>query len=379
MLVFLAQHAFYAAPVNDSWFEAHNRLAQNISNSASDVTAMQLYTPANPVSVLSCVEQNWICNPNSLDGQQCVTLVGNSHVDPLEQTAGLGFNDRQAATVTRVYDPLWRFNVIQSAYYLGGSGLLASALAQDNLSPGLPDDQWRLEVQNWFATSLTALQMSMVQFVTGYNPTSFNKWVTAPTQADQWMCHNQIVQRSDYASFSVLGLILILVIGSLIIALSLGLSSVLPRIRFIKSAHKRRMDLEWRSYDLLQLRRSISADAAADRYSSKPLGSVAASDRRRATQSGPQPMMGTMLRSWLGSRQPSRREKHPGEETELVESPLSSQPLRGASSSSPISPESVLTSDTVSMMGERKSYEEGHGVRWEDYGDGKRISADLGS
>jgi hypothetical protein len=52
------------------------------------------------------------------------------------------------------------------------------------------------------------------------------EYKVAPTAEEQWMCQNQLVQRDDYASFSVLGVALILVIGGLIIVVQLMLNPV---------------------------------------------------------------------------------------------------------------------------------------------------------
>ncbi|TKA49949.1 hypothetical protein B0A55_13230 [Friedmanniomyces simplex] len=75
----------------------------------------------------------------------------------------------------------------------------------------LPPNQWELGVENWFATGLAALQRRISKYVTG-------EGFEAANAADgQWMCENQITHRTDYASFSVLGLFLIILPGLVII------------------------------------------------------------------------------------------------------------------------------------------------------------------
>lgn len=55
------------------------------------------------------------------------------------------------------------------------------------------------------------------QFVTGYENPLYNNLVTPADGDDAWMCHAQITQSSDYASYNVVYIILILVIGGLVI------------------------------------------------------------------------------------------------------------------------------------------------------------------
>ena len=259
MLAFLANKVTHLQPVVDPWLRATKLSTQNISNSALDESPIPMYTSAEPVSLLGCVEQMELCNPNIDDGARCTMLRLSHHLN--EVVAGMALNEKQMATTARIFYSLARVGVPQTAYSLGGNGLLASSSVQKNLSPGLPSNQWELEVQNWFGTSLTALQLFTVQYVTGYERPDFNKFITPPSPKDEWMCTNQIVQRNDFASFSVLGLAMIFLGCSLIILLSESLSKVLPRIPS-KSERKRRNDLEWRAYDILQLQCVATDDIA---------------------------------------------------------------------------------------------------------------------
>jgi hypothetical protein len=56
-----------------------------------------------------------------------------------------------------------------------------------------------------------------------------------PTANEQWMCKNQLVQSDGYASFSVLGIALILIIGELIIIAQLLLNP-------LANTYRRRMN-----------------------------------------------------------------------------------------------------------------------------------------
>jgi hypothetical protein len=71
-------------------------------------------------------------------------------------------------------------------------------------------------VELFFHTSLA--DRPSRQFVTGYENPQYNDFVTPATGDDAWMCQAQITRSSDYASFNVLYLVLILVIGGFVIA-----------------------------------------------------------------------------------------------------------------------------------------------------------------
>ena len=339
-MVFLARQATYTVPVLDPWFKAATPLTQDVINTELHESAMQTYAASDPVSVLGCLEQTELCNPNIADPLVRVILPTECNI--ADQTAGLEFNDKQMATAERLYESITRTAHAQSVYSLGGAGMLAASYIQDNLSPGLPDDQWRLEAQNWFSTSLTALQLWTVQYVTGYGRADFNKYVTPPPPADKWMCSNQIVQRSDFSSFSVLGLATILAVCGSIIFLSETVSRVLPAI-LRNSAAKRRRAEEWQAYDILQLRCAPVIDAMAQ--SNEELALKVPTSLPYPTSSSKFPMR------WLKFRWPLQRTKSPNKlPIHQSDSPVSATTmLRSEKMSTPTSADSE-TASSVTML-----------------------------
>lgn len=67
--------------------------------------------------------------------------------------------------------------------------------------------------------------------MTGYENPRYNALVTPATGDDAWMCHAQITKSSDYASYNVLYIVLILVVGALIIIGSYVVPSAMNRLR----------------------------------------------------------------------------------------------------------------------------------------------------
>ncbi len=77
------------------------------------------------------------------------------------------------------------------------------------------------------------------------------------------MCENQITHRTDYASFSVLGLFLIILPGLVIIRITLTLVSVVHRLQPNTELNAIRQ-LEWERTETLELQRQLFAAKGVD-------------------------------------------------------------------------------------------------------------------
>ena len=140
---------------------------------------------------------------------------------------------------------------------LTGSGLLAHATLESNLGTNLQADQWILELQHLFSILLTYFQVRTTEYVTKLEIRGFNRYLQPPTPIEQWMCDNQTVRRSDHASFSVLGLAIIFVVGGLTMLINSFLSTWWPKVRPHTAVGEYR-DVRWESNELLELQpRSI--------------------------------------------------------------------------------------------------------------------------
>jgi hypothetical protein len=115
------------------------------------------------------------------------------------------------------------------------NGLQSAALkAQDSLfiiiSPGLPDNQWQIEVQGWFDIALAQMQSAVIEFVAkdidGFDPYAKLTYGTNATTV-QGMCDNQIILATgNYQSFSLMGVEIIVIGGMIILLFSFFLQSL---------------------------------------------------------------------------------------------------------------------------------------------------------
>jgi hypothetical protein len=162
----------------------------------------QLYRPEEAASPLGCTEQMQFCNAT----WGCGPLAGA--LDALEgalssfNTTVPCFGDREpGCPPSNLSSRLnWFSNILYiaqtTAYnlFLNGPQALASeaSLFQGTMGP-LPDNQWQIDVQHWFATFLAALQTGVVLAATGSSNSILQNisWTPAdPYQKD--MCNNQV-------------------------------------------------------------------------------------------------------------------------------------------------------------------------------------------
>ena len=128
---------------------------------------------------------------------------------------------------------------------------------------GLPNNQWTIEIANWFAVSMARLQLQTVEFATGplytYDGMHF-------VPGSKKACSRQKIRSAaGYTSFSIIAVSLILSIGGALIFTSLVLDTIVGYFRktFKRNVHKL---LQWDGDELLKLQgdRSSEGDAISE-------------------------------------------------------------------------------------------------------------------
>jgi len=147
---------------------------------------------------------------------------------------------------------------------LGDKALLASSyLSQQEFfwSPGLSDNQWQIEVANWFTIGLSQLQrfiISNYRKPIGVFPDGYWEDFPANAIAAQTFCKSQKVHNAQYTTLSVLGLALTFGLGGLIILCSILVPYVVPEMQAKHAAKKKRHSAgrdQWKADHFLQLQR----------------------------------------------------------------------------------------------------------------------------
>lgn len=249
----MANQALYTSPVTDPMFEAQDPLGLGVAEAKG--YEFDVYTPRQTVSVLGCTDQTEVCNPFLPAGRNCTAMPVHIFVDDLSGLKdALSLNSRQMSILRRFSDVIQ--NSIDASFAENGDGgMLAGYLTDNFISAALPDNQWILELQNWFVVFLTMVQLRVTEYVTGFDNPQFNKYMVEPKKEDRWMCTSQMAQRRDYASFSVLGLGIILGTGLVIMILNFFLNALWRRFHTPTTLQAYRL-AEWDSLELLELQRA---------------------------------------------------------------------------------------------------------------------------
>jgi hypothetical protein len=209
----------YTHVVEDPFFRA--------TTHRTDFTAM-FFTADQEAGVIGCTEQYQFCNRQN----KCTLLNGWGSFTAASVQKALGYNAAQLTLYETVYRIAFNMRVFNILFMLEDTTLLAKDLLYGiyGVSTGLPENQWQREIQNIHNISLAAMQQSGMahssppNIAIGYGPNSTwsYDWIKQETSPEQQkICRNQKARALGYYSFSILGLILVLLFGIIIIILGL--------------------------------------------------------------------------------------------------------------------------------------------------------------
>lgn len=256
-LVALLNFAQYPQPVEDLWYNA-TILTVNTEGTYH-------YAAQKPVSIMGCTEQHQFCQPNDLT--QCTPLGSSLTPPPLDS-----FPMEQVAIAEHMHMAIVLNTLNTMIYYLGASSLQAS-LAQageDTMGSGLlPPDQWRTDVTFWHYYIMARMQRLIVEYAAGPENPSFNKYFQAPALLDAFnVCRNQKIRNSQYYSFSLLGLIITVTVGTAIVLTNLLLTPIVSLIQKLTGRGLSRRE-DWEQDHMLHVQRMAYENAGIGSWSNK--------------------------------------------------------------------------------------------------------------
>ena len=186
-----------------------------------DEVAGYVTTPL--LSVMGCIEQYQICNPNLAATSMCTELSRLEQVKNQSSTHDLGFNPHQVHLAQHLIKLLSLSTLDGIISSMGSSALVAMKYesSSTSISSPLPDNQWKIEVTNWHHMMQTALQQHVIDFAAGPADPHWGQYILKPsfTGAGHDLCSAQKMRDTSFMSFSILGLTIIFIIGGLLIAL----------------------------------------------------------------------------------------------------------------------------------------------------------------
>ena len=286
MMYLSAPEIRFATPVNDPWITA-TKPASEIHNIDTKKT-FSAYVQNEPLGVLACAMQMQYCNPNLPAGQNCEPLRGVK--DP-RATAAVKkvFPDQTQFDVLKWANNLWigqAYLINSMVGFIGSSSLLMRYGNSFGYQGPLPDNQWQLESEHWVKGLLASLQDAFVTVANGFpEKLEIFRQEPAANASVAWnMCKNQKVVSTAFSSFNVLGISLILILGSFIIVTDMALEPAVAWWQRRGFATRRLKDqfygereagnhplysvLEWSHTSTLQLQRLAHEEAGYGTWTS---------------------------------------------------------------------------------------------------------------
>lgn len=241
-LVFIASNSIkYEMPTDDPIFSAH--IVSPFSNFNIGGGNITFYESDYYLGVICCLEQHQVCHEDT-----CTPLSRLNEV--FSNSSGLSMTQRG---ILKRLGSASVFSGISSAISgRSGTALRASETVFNHFQPSLPSNQWEIEISSWFSTGLATLQSGLRDYVSPTSNLLPGIDIATPQNAvDVAMCFNQkTLTTNGTVSFSVLGLAIILVVGTLLVITSFILETVVGWIG-LKS------HLNWVLDDKLQLQRMV--------------------------------------------------------------------------------------------------------------------------
>ncbi|KAH7077333.1 hypothetical protein FB567DRAFT_451564 [Paraphoma chrysanthemicola] len=248
-LLSIFNQAIYTAKVDDALFNAQNASSKN----------SQFYTATHDLSVLACMEQYQFCNPRT---DKCTNLTGLYATQDAVNNGGLELSGRQQAAFKILWQAGWAMALQWTAKLMNSRVLLAQDWVFTTTATGsgpLQSDQWQRESFNLHNLSLAVFQHRLNQYAA---PETFQlssnlnaaDHLDVPTDPDMLdLCKRQRILTSKYYNVSVLGMSIILAVGTLLIIVSQVVEKIWfgyfnPESRLSKQA-------DWTQTGTLQLHR----------------------------------------------------------------------------------------------------------------------------
>ena len=211
------------------------------------------YATDEYVVPIACSEAYQICNPTT---DECTPFVGSMQL--INATQSLGLDIVQAGETNRLAMAALLTNMEVQTYTRRAGALRAEETTAALIQFPLPNNQWQIEAASWFETGLARLQHEIQSYATG--PTNLvpgSRLLKPGDAVSATMCQAQMVKDDgSTTSFSILGLVLIFVVGGMIILTSWTLDTIVGWLqsRLKKGEYKK---LNWLLDDKLKLQRML--------------------------------------------------------------------------------------------------------------------------
>ena len=194
VLFFLsANDVIFAGACDDPWYAATNVAAASDFTSLWGDTTIKFYVHDEPVSILGCASQYQFCRSDSKSGKSCTPFAGYNNA--VVATDALWQIDEQRNLFGPLLDNILpHVSDVRAIVSVAG---IASLKARDKLYNGfqgsLPNNQWQLEVENWYGATLADLQRLTVEYASGPIEPALLQILKRPqTKNEHQLCHSVV-------------------------------------------------------------------------------------------------------------------------------------------------------------------------------------------
>jgi len=177
---------------DDPWFSAHKQ-ARDLYIATAPKRSAKSFSFDIPATVLGCASQSQLCNPNLPEAIRCSTPSGWKYV-PDSELARLWPDNRLRDGIISQLQAQGTLFVEPSDVLglLGASALTARLRLTRGIQRKIPANQWQLEMEHLFNTSLASLQKTFAQTAIGHTPDFVDITRRPDTPEERYFCQNQV-------------------------------------------------------------------------------------------------------------------------------------------------------------------------------------------
>lgn len=195
VLVFLSGNGvFFSEPLYDDWYRATEPWEE-----LRGTPSIQLYRTSEAASPLACAAQWQFCRANT---SACGPTA--SYDDAVSGAAHI-FESSEGGSTKKSTSATDRFAWLMQSTGIGlldeanivkilmDSALLSKQSLVDGHQGKLPDNQWQLDVTNWFSVNLASVQTQLLQSMSGFTDVGPDVTISKPmTKSALKLCSNQV-------------------------------------------------------------------------------------------------------------------------------------------------------------------------------------------
>ena len=203
ILLFLCGNGvMFREACHDPWYSATTQVNLSMTSDSSSDTNFSAYLHDESAGLFGCTSRVQFCNADSKSGKSCTSLAGFHKA--LAAVDALWSTDEQKGFFDAWLNNVWiEVSDISIVIFIAGIAFLKT---RDTLANGfqslLFNNQWQLEVENWYDAILIDLQRLTVQYATdSIDSVLLQIMVQSQTGGEHQLCHS-VVSISAFLLFS---------------------------------------------------------------------------------------------------------------------------------------------------------------------------------